>query len=102
MKNIQNIREQRFLTAAVQNTKKLAASSPPSFPDFSFQSPALRLKCRACKWSDFPLSVFGGEQRVDLRFGGHNPQRAFSLNDERRGRAGIGQHFIQIIQRQSV
>ena len=41
MKNIQNIREQRFLTAAVQNTKKLAASSPPSFPDFSFQSPAL-------------------------------------------------------------
>ena len=52
MLGIKNMREQCFLTAAVQNIKRLVASlAPYSFPGPSFQNPALRLKCRVCQWS---------------------------------------------------
>ena len=50
MFGIQNMREQCFLTAAVQNIKRLVASLASLFPWlFSFQNPALRLKCRVCQ-----------------------------------------------------
>ncbi|MBR3502887.1 MAG: transposase, partial [Clostridia bacterium] len=44
MLGIQNMREQCFLTAAVQNIKRLVASLMLSL---AIQSPASRLKCRA-------------------------------------------------------
>ena len=46
MLGIQNMREQCFLTAAVQNIKRLVASL---LCLFSYQNPALLMKCRVCQ-----------------------------------------------------
>ena len=62
MLGMQNMREQCFLTAVVQNIKRLVASLFLLFPySFYLKNPALRLKRRVCQWSESPVSCDTGD-----------------------------------------